>query len=147
MNQSIKAMIDAYEDTFTEDVWEGRHKTLWILADDNSSRNTYFKKRMSSLKKDFETEVDALKVIVDENEDRRKEIRMLRDNLFSGTSVLESRKSVEQTEITVAQGHNIKLLTLVNMVSHSRNTNSFLREPGGPGAVSRARILCHCLRN
>jgi len=56
-----------------------------------------------------------LKGIVDENEDRRKEIRMLRDNLFSGTSVLESRKSVEQTEITVAQGHNIKLLTLVNM--------------------------------
>jgi hypothetical protein len=115
MNQSIKAMIDAYEDTFTKDVWEGRHKTLWPLADTNSGRNAYWRKRMASLKRDFESEMQALKIIVQENDDRRKDIKNLRDNLFSGTSVLESRKSVEQTEITVAQGHNIKLLTLVNM--------------------------------
>jgi hypothetical protein len=115
MNQSIKAMIDAYEDTFTKEVWEGRHKTLWPLVDINSGRNIYWKKRMASLKIDFESEIEALKIIMQENVDRRKEIKNLRENLFSGTSVLESRKSVEQTEITVAQGHNIKLLTLVNM--------------------------------
>lgn len=114
MNQSIKSMVDSYEDTFTQEVWDGRHKTLWPLSEDNA-RNTYWKKRMSSLRKDFEFEVKALKVLIEENDDRRKEIRNLRDNLFSGTSVLESRKSVEQTEITVQQGHNIKLLTLVNM--------------------------------
>jgi hypothetical protein len=56
MNQSIKAMVDAYEDTFTKDVWEGRHNTLWPLADSSSGRNTYWKKRMASLKKDFESE-------------------------------------------------------------------------------------------
>lgn len=115
MNQSIKAMIDAYEDTFTKDVWEGRHKTLWPLIDINSGRNSYWRKRMASLKRDFESEIQALKIIVQENDDRMKDIKNLRDNLFSGTSVLESRKSVEQTEITVSQGHNIKLLTLVNM--------------------------------
>lgn len=115
MNQSIKAMIDAYEDTFTKDVWEGRHKIIWPLVEDNSLRNAYWKKRMASLKKDFEAEIHALKVTMSENDDRRKEIKSLRDNLFSGTSVLESRKSVEQSEITVEQGHNIKLLTLVNM--------------------------------
>ncbi|EOD52513.1 putative mg2+ transporter zinc transport protein [Neofusicoccum parvum UCRNP2] len=54
INDSIKAMIDAYEDTFTEE-------------------------------------------------------------LFSGTSVLESRKSVELSEITILQGHNVKLLTLINI--------------------------------
>ena len=70
---------------------------------------------MASLKKDFEIEIQALKIMVMKNDDRRKDIKNLRDNLFSGTSVLESRKSVEQSEITVAQGHNIKLLTLVNM--------------------------------
>jgi hypothetical protein len=70
---------------------------------------------MSSLKKDFEREVRHLKGLIDENENLRKEIRDLRENLFSGTSVLESRKSVEQTEITVQQGQNIKLLTLVNI--------------------------------
>jgi len=115
MNQSIKAMVDAYEDTFTDAVWEGRHSTLWPVSQDNSSRNAYWIKRMSSLKKDFEHEVRHLKGLIDENENLRKEIRDLRDNLFSGTSVLESRKSVEQTEITVQQGQNIKLLTLVNI--------------------------------
>src|SRR5271168_2582548 len=89
MNQSIKAMIDAYEDTFTKDVWEGRHRTLWPLADMNSGRNSYWKKRMASLKRDFELEIEALKIIVKENDVRRKDIKNLRDNLFSGTSVLE----------------------------------------------------------
>ena len=37
----------------------------------------------------------------------------LRSQLFNGTSVLESRRSVREAQITVQQGHNIKLLTLV----------------------------------
>lgn len=36
--------------------------------------------------------------------------------LFSGTSVLESRRSVREAQITVQQGHNIKLLTLVSFM-------------------------------
>lgn len=114
MNQSIKAMIDAYTETFTDSVWTGTHHTLWPLSSD-SARDQYFKKRLASLRKDFEHEIHRLEALVKENDLRRKEIRDLRDNLFSGTSVLESRKSVEQTEITVQQGQNIKLLTLVNM--------------------------------
>lgn len=115
MNQSIKAMIDAYTDTFTDSVWAGTHHSLWPLSPESSARDQYFKKRLASLKKDFEHEIHRLEALVKENDLRRKEIRDLRDNLFSGTSVLESRKSVEQTEITVQQGQNIKLLTLVNM--------------------------------
>src|SRR5436190_13445596 len=115
MNQSIKAMTDAYEDTFTKEVWEGRHKIIWPLVEENSTRNTYWTKTLAALKQDFEAEVHPLKKIMHNNDNRRKEIKSLRDNLFSGTSVLESRKSVEQSEITVEQGHNIKLLTLVNM--------------------------------
>ncbi|KAH8663380.1 hypothetical protein BGZ60DRAFT_66763 [Tricladium varicosporioides] len=114
MNQSIRAMVDAYEDTFTDAVWNGHHYTLWPLTDD-SSRNAYWRKRMTSLRKDFNTEIGRLKDLMHDNDILRKEITNLRDNLFSGTSVLESRKSVEQTEITVQQGQNIKLLTLVNM--------------------------------
>jgi hypothetical protein len=115
MNQSIKAMIDAYEDTFTDSVWSGQHPTLWPLSDDTSARNIYFKKRMASLRKDFAVEIKRLKTLISENDVMRKEIRDLRDNLFSGTSVLESRKSVEMAEITVNQGINIRLLTLVNI--------------------------------
>ncbi|EPE31466.1 Magnesium transport protein CorA, transmembrane region [Glarea lozoyensis ATCC 20868] len=115
MNQSIKAIIDAYEDTFTDSVWSGQHPTLWPLSDDTSARNIYFKKRMASLRKDFTVEIKRLKNLISENDVMRKEIRDLRDNLFSGTSVLESRKSVEMAEITVNQGINIRLLTLVNI--------------------------------
>ena len=31
VNDSIKSMIDSFEDTFTEEVWEGKHKTLCPL--------------------------------------------------------------------------------------------------------------------
>ena len=115
MNESIKAMVDAYEDNFTDDVWEGKHKTLWPLPDQNSSKSAYFKRKMASLKKQFETETQKLRNMIDENEARRKEIIGLREELFTGTSIQESRKSVMATETTVQQGHNIKILTLVSI--------------------------------
>jgi hypothetical protein len=113
MKNAIKAIIDGYEDTFTEEVWEGKHKSLWPMIDGLSARNVYWRKRMHGLKKDFEREIKGLKNLYEENDDLRKEIRTLRDQLFSGTSVLESRKSVELSAVTILQGHNIKLLTLV----------------------------------
>ncbi|KAL2072100.1 hypothetical protein VTL71DRAFT_11443 [Oculimacula yallundae] len=115
MNDSIKAIMDAYEDTFTDDVWEGRHKSLWPMIDRDSHRNVYWRKRMAGLKKEFDREIKNMFKLYEENDDRRKEIRTLRDQLFSGTSVLESRKSVELSAVTILQGHNIKLLTLVSI--------------------------------
>jgi hypothetical protein len=113
MRDGIKAILDAYEKTFTDDVWEGKHKTLWPMMDEKSKRNEHYKKRMAHLKKDFEKIIKDLHRLDDDNDERRKEIRTLRDQLFSGTSVLESRKSVELSAVTMLQGHNIKLLTLV----------------------------------
>ncbi|KAI9710125.1 MAG: hypothetical protein M1820_002927 [Bogoriella megaspora] len=115
INDSIKSMVDAYEDTFTAEVWEGKHKTLWPLLDEHSPRNEFYKRRMAGLKARFDREIANLRILITENNERRAEIRSLRDQLFSGTSVLESRKSVDQQEITVQQGHNIKLLTLVSI--------------------------------
>jgi hypothetical protein len=114
MKNGVKAIIDSYEDTFTEEVWEGKHKSLWPMIEEDSARNNYWRKRMHSLKKDFEKEIKGLEKLYEENDDLRKEIRTLRDQLFSGTSVLESRKSVELSAVTILQGHNIKLLTLVS---------------------------------
>jgi hypothetical protein len=114
LKDCIKAIIDSYEDTFTDEVWEGKHKSLWPILEEESPRNIYWKKRMSSLRKDFEKEIKGLEKLYEENDDLRKEIRNLRDQLFSGTSVLESRKSVELSEVTILQGHYIKLLTLVS---------------------------------
>jgi hypothetical protein len=114
MMNGIKAIIDSYEDTFTDEVWEGKHKSLWPMLDEESSRNKYWRKRMAHLKSNFEKEIKNLEKLYEENDERRKEIRLLRDQLFSGTSVLESRKSVELSTVTILQGHNIKLLTLVS---------------------------------
>lgn len=94
MNESIKAMIDAYEDEFTEDVWEGKHKSVWPLLDKVSSRNKYYVRRMASLKKEFEKIIKSLQDLIIENNGRRREINSLREDLFTGTSIQESRKSV-----------------------------------------------------
>jgi hypothetical protein len=115
MNDSIKALIDMFEDTFTQDVWEGKHKTLWPLLEEDLPRNQFWKKRLRNYRHALENEIRNLKILIEENNDRRYEIKSLRDQLYSGTSVLESRKNVELSEITIQQGHNIKLLTLVNI--------------------------------
>ncbi|QSZ31177.1 hypothetical protein DSL72_000740 [Monilinia vaccinii-corymbosi] len=115
MKSGLKAIMDSYEDTFTDDVWEGKHKTIWPMLDPDSHRNKYWQKRMQKLKLDFEKQIANLSKLYDETDEKMKEIRTLRDQLFSGTSVLESRKSVEMAAVTILQGHNIKLLTMVSI--------------------------------
>ncbi len=122
MNESIKALVEAYDDRFTDDVWEGRHKTLWPLLDDTSNRNKHYRKKMAGLREEFNIMLGRLRKLIEENNDRRREIQDLREDLFTGTSIQESRKSVNATETTVQQGYNIKLLT---MVSADGNTPTF----------------------
>lgn len=115
MIDSMIAMKDAYEDNFTDEVWEGRHRTLWPLVDPDSVRNKYYRKKLSAVRDRFKLQLSRIDKLIKECEKRRYEIERLREQLFSGTSVMEARKSVQQAEITVQQGHNIKLLTLVNL--------------------------------
>ena len=114
VNNSIKSMIDAFEDTFTDDIWEGQNKTLWPLFEE-SPRNDHWKRRLRSLRLQFEREMKELRTIIAENNERRHEIATLQEQLFSGTSIQESRKSVELADVTVHQGYNIKVLTIVNL--------------------------------
>ena len=115
MNEDIQEMISAYHNTFSENVWSGTDKIIWPNDDSLPSRYTHWRKRMAKIRRDIEAEIHGLELINRLNEEKMKEVRSLRDNLFSGTSVLESRRSVQQQEITVQQGHNIKLLTLVTI--------------------------------
>ena len=101
-------MIDSFEDTFLDDVWEGKSKTLWPLFEE-SPRNDHWKRRLRLLRHQFEHEMGELRILQRENNDRRKEIESLQAHLFSGTSIQESRKSVELSDITVQQGRNIKV--------------------------------------
>lgn len=70
---------------------------------------------MAARRRDFQHEINGLLKIIDENKSLGKDISSLREELFTGTSIEESRKSVQATETTVQQGHNIKLLTLVSI--------------------------------
>lgn len=115
MNEDINEMISAYKETFTDIVWNGSDKIIWPGDENQSSRCTHWRKRMAGLRRDIEHEIRGLEKIDQLNDEKIKEIKNLRDNLFSGTSVLESRKSVQQQAITVQQGRNIKLLTLVTI--------------------------------
>ncbi|KAF7507974.1 hypothetical protein GJ744_009871 [Endocarpon pusillum] len=115
MNDNIQAMINAYKDTFTEEVWTGEHKYIWPGKKDQSSRYANWRKRMGSLRKLFEAEIEQLERLLNMNAQEIKDLKSLRDQLFSGTSVRESREALKQAEITVQQNRNIKLLTLVTI--------------------------------
>jgi cell division septum initiation protein DivIVA len=70
-----------------------------------------------------------LRILQRENNERRHEIETLQEQLFSGTSIQESRKSVELADVTMHQGYNIKVLTIVNlffMVSQNAPDNVVL---------------------
>ncbi|KAL8768565.1 MAG: hypothetical protein Q9209_005250 [Squamulea sp. 1 TL-2023] len=115
MNEDIQEMLLSYRKVFTESVWNGSSRIVWPGDESVSSRYANWRKRMKKIREDIEGELRGLEHIAAMNSEKMKEIKGLRDNLFSGTSVLESRRSVDQAMITVQQGHNIKLLTLVTI--------------------------------
>ncbi|KAL8933134.1 MAG: hypothetical protein Q9216_006511 [Gyalolechia sp. 2 TL-2023] len=115
MNEDIQEMVRTFRKVFTDQVWDGSSKIIWPGDESVSSRYANWRKRMKTLRASIEDELQSLEDIAALNTEKMKEIKGLRDNLFSGTSVLESRKSVDVAMITVQQGHNIKLLTLVTI--------------------------------
>lgn len=113
MNEDIKEMRIAYQATFDDKFWSGMNKVVW--PSDDSERHKHWRKRMANFRNDIEKEIRGLEEIDRLNDEKMKEIEALRENLFSGTSVMESREAVRQQGITVIQGHNIKVLTLVTI--------------------------------
>jgi Mg2+ and Co2+ transporter CorA len=109
INEGIKAMIAAYVDTFTADFWAGRHQILWPLKEISSPEAVNYLEKMNEVKREIDHAVDDLRKAMDKNERTRKEIANLREQLFAGSSVRESRRAVEQ-------GDNIKILTGVSML-------------------------------
>lgn len=111
----IKAMILAYKETFNDEFWTGEHKTLFPGTQDTSARYKNWRKKLQHTRKLFEKEIALLSEVMHMYQHQQKEIKGLREWLFSGTSVLESREAVNQAKITVEQGYNIRLLTFVTM--------------------------------
>lgn len=102
-------MMSAYFDTFTDEFWSGSHPLLWPHPAPTSPEGLAYKDKMALLRTELEKAVTDLKEILKCNEDTRKEIENLRDQLFSGSSIKESRKSIES-------GDNIKILTMISVL-------------------------------
>ena len=94
INDGIKSMRSAYVDTFTDDFWAGRHQTLWPHPDPGSPDGHTYAARMEALRHELERAVQDLHAVYEKNEQTRTEIRSLREQLFSGSSVKESRRAI-----------------------------------------------------
>ncbi|KAL2255750.1 hypothetical protein VTK26DRAFT_2763 [Humicola hyalothermophila] len=145
INEGIKSMRAAYLNTFTKDFWAGRHPTLWPHPHPDSPEGRLYAARMDVLRQELESAVNDLQTTYDKNEATRTEIRSLREQLFSGSSVKESRRAIEQ-------GNNIKILTSVSMIffsadfCHWRLWHNHLRHLGHGLALPRhPRLRLHPL--
>jgi exonuclease VII small subunit len=115
LSNEIKDITVAYNDTFTDEFWTGEHKTLFPGTKDQSPRYNNWRKKLTHTRRLFEKEIAQLEEVFRIFQDLQKQIKNCREWLFSGTSVLESREAVSMAKITVEQGYNIRLLTLVTL--------------------------------
>lgn len=109
VNTGIKAMISAYVDTFTDDFWAGTHPLLWPHPAPDSPEGLAYCDKMALLRRELDKVVAELGEVLKRNERTRKEIENLRDQLFSGSSIKESRRAIDQ-------GDNIRILTMISMI-------------------------------
>ncbi|UKZ76338.1 hypothetical protein TrVFT333_004040 [Trichoderma virens FT-333] len=110
INTGIKAMIAAYVDTFTDDFWAGSHPLLWPHPSPPQSPDAIeYAAKMAVLRRELDKVVSDLGEVLKRNERTRKEIENLRDQLFSGSSIKESRRAIDQ-------GDNIRILTMISML-------------------------------
>ncbi|KAF5022121.1 hypothetical protein F66182_5824 [Fusarium sp. NRRL 66182] len=109
VNNGIKAMISAYVDTFTENFWAGTHPILWPHPAPETADAAAYREHMANLRRELDKVVQELTDVLKRNERTRKEIENLRDQLFSGSSIKESRRAIDQ-------GDNIRILTTISMI-------------------------------
>jgi hypothetical protein len=111
INDGIESMINAYAETFTKEFWAGRHTTLFPYPNSSLSPPEFhaYVSRLRPLRRELEAAVSMLRQVYTKNEATRQEIKSLRDQLFSGSSVKENRRAIEQ-------GDNIKVLTSLSMI-------------------------------
>ncbi|KAF5000776.1 hypothetical protein FDECE_11131 [Fusarium decemcellulare] len=109
VNNGIKAMISAYFETFTDTFWAGTHPILWPHPSPETADAAAYRERMANLRRELDKVVHELGEVLKRNERTRKEIENLRDQLFSGSSIKESRRAIEQ-------GDNIRILTMISMI-------------------------------
>lgn len=112
INTGLAAMVAAYANTFTPDFWSGTHPLLWPHPSSPPSSPeaaAHRQQHLLPLRAELEKAVADVSAIIKRNERTRKEVENLRDQLFSGSSIKESRRAIDQ-------GDNIQILTMISMI-------------------------------
>ena len=108
MTEDINDIVMAYHDTFTDSVWEGTNKTIWPGEANTSSRHAQWRKRMGVLRADLDYEIKRLQDLTGLNAKKMQDISLLRESMFHGTTMLESRN-------TIQQNRNIRYGTIIDI--------------------------------
>lgn len=111
INESIYSIIDAYNETFTLDFWLGKHPTLWPHPEPDSAEGRNYLSQLGNIRHEFDWSINNLRALVKLNDQLKQKIDILREQVYSGSSVRENRAAVEQ-------GENIKILTALSMLFH-----------------------------
>lgn len=109
VNESIRSMIHAYDETFSDNFWLGKDTSLWPHADPESEDGQSYLAQLGRVRRELEESIDDLRSLTKSNNELRQQIESLREQLYSGSSVKENRMAIEQ-------GENIKILTGVSML-------------------------------
>ncbi|KAH8653624.1 hypothetical protein BX600DRAFT_471266 [Xylariales sp. PMI_506] len=109
INDGIVSMINAYTKTFTDEFWHGRHPTMFQFPPADTPEYQMYLEKLESLRRELDEVVSVLQLVRERNENTREVIKSLRDQLFAGVSVIQSRRAIEQ-------GNNIKMLTSISLV-------------------------------
>ena len=103
----IERLIGQYHHNFTESVWLGLDEILWP-RDKLADRCGDLQRQMLKLWLQFQHVIKQL-------EGALEAMRRQQQQIYQMMSIVEVRESTKQAQVTVQQGRNIRLLTLVSI--------------------------------
>ena len=109
INQSIDSLVTTYRETFTDPIWNGLHPEIWPHPAPDSPQAKHYRSQLAPLRDSLSHSINELLVIQKKNEQTRQEIIILREQLLAGSSIKESRRSIER-------GDNMKMLTSISVI-------------------------------
>ena len=109
MDKEIEDMITAYAQSLTDAVWKGEHKYIWPGVAEMGPKFRAWRQRMLSIRNDFEFEITQLQTLRHSNGRLQDSIDALRNQLFTGLAL-------EESKLSVRDGNSIMVFTIVTII-------------------------------
>ena len=103
----IERLIGQYRQNLTKPVWLGTDEILWP-RDRSASRHADLDQPMLKLELQFE-------LVIKELQGALEAMRRQQQSIYQMMAIIETRETTKQASVTVEQGRNIRLLTLVSI--------------------------------